>query len=134
MIRPNNRKQTQRNFNMDERTQFEQEQREFENLANEALDEACYYIQTKLGIQSGDYASLFFSDGVIVELFKKYINEEVYLNILSKEQLIDRLIQDDIKDSSKEFLEQIFRDGFLGYKNQTLDDLKSEWFQRLENR
>jgi len=119
---------------MDERTQFEQEQREFENLANEALDEACYYIQTKLGIQSGDYASLFFSDGVIVELFKKYINEEVYLNILSKEQLIDRLIQDDIKDSSKEFLEQIFRDGFLGYKNQTLDDLKSEWFQRLENR
>jgi hypothetical protein len=119
---------------MDERTQFEQEQREFENLANEALDEACYYIQTKLGIQSGDYASLFFSDGVIVELFKKYINEEVYLNILSKEQLIDRLIQDDIKDSNKEFLEQIFRDGFLGYKNLTLDELKSEWFQRLENR
>jgi hypothetical protein len=120
---------------MDEQTQFDKEQREFEGLANEALDEACYYIQRKLRVQTGDFASLFFSDGVVVDLFKKYINEEVYLNILSKDQLIERLIKDDIKkDFNGGFLDLILKDGFIGYKNQTLEELKADWFQRLENR
>jgi len=61
---------------MDERTQFEQEQREFENLANEALDEACYYIQRKLGVKSGDFASHFFSDGIVLNKLIQYIEEE----------------------------------------------------------
>ena len=66
---------------MDERTQFTREQKELEDLANEALDEACAYIQKKLGITTGDLASHFFSDGVVVDLFKKYIDEEVYWKI-----------------------------------------------------
>ena len=66
---------------MDERTQFTREQKELEDLANEALDEACAYIQRKLGITTGDFASHFFSDGVVVDLFKKYIDEEVYWKI-----------------------------------------------------
>ena len=66
---------------MDERTQFINEQKENEDLATEALDEACAYIQRKLGITTGDLASHFFSDGVVVNLFKKYIDEEVYLKI-----------------------------------------------------
>ena len=66
---------------MDERTQFINEQKENEDLANEALDEACAYIQRKLGITTGDLASHFFSDGVVVDLFKKYIDEEVYWKI-----------------------------------------------------
>jgi len=47
-------------------------------IATEALDEACAYIQRKLGITTGDLASHFFSDGVVVGIFKKYIDEEVY--------------------------------------------------------
>ena len=66
---------------MDERTQFINEQKENEDLAIEALDEACAYIQKKLGITTGDLASHFFSDGVVVDLFKKYIDEEVYWKI-----------------------------------------------------
>ena len=66
---------------MDERTQFTREQKENEDLAIEALDEACAYIQRKLGITTGDLASHFFSDGVVVNLFKKYIDEEVYWKI-----------------------------------------------------
>ena len=66
---------------MDERTQFTREQKEQEEIANEALDEACAYIQRKLGIKTGDLASHFFSDGVVVDLFKKYIDEEVYWKI-----------------------------------------------------
>ena len=66
---------------MDERTQFDREQREQEEIATEALDEACAYIQRKLGITTGDLASHFFSDGVVVDLFKKYIDEEVYWKI-----------------------------------------------------
>ena len=66
---------------MDERTQFTREQKELEDLATEALDEACAYIQRKLGITTGDLASHFFSDGVVVDLFKKYIDEEVYWKI-----------------------------------------------------
>ena len=66
---------------MDERTQFINEQKELEDLAIEALDEACAYIQRKLGIKTGDFASHFFSDGVVVDLFKKYIDEEVYWKI-----------------------------------------------------
>ena len=66
---------------MDERTQFINEQKENEDLAIEALDEACAYIQRKLGIKTGDFASHFFSDGVVVGIFKKYIDEEVYWKI-----------------------------------------------------
>lgn len=66
---------------MDERTQFDREQREQEEIATEALDEACAYIQRKLGVTTGDLASHFFSDGVVVDLFKKYIDEEVYWKI-----------------------------------------------------
>lgn len=66
---------------MDERTQFINEQKENEDLAIEALDEACAYIQRKLGITTGDFASHFFSDDVVVGIFKEYIDEEVYLKI-----------------------------------------------------
>jgi hypothetical protein len=71
---------------VDERTQFDREQREQEDIASEALDEACAYMQKKLGITTGDFASHFFSDGVVVDLFKKYIDEEIYLNVLTKKK------------------------------------------------
>jgi hypothetical protein len=120
---------------MDERTQFDREERELEDFAQNALDEACAYMQRKLGVTTGDFASHFFSDGVVVDLFKKYIDEEIYLNVLTKDQLIEKLIKDDIKtDFSQEFFDQILRTGFIGYQNQTLEELKNEWLQRLTNR
>jgi hypothetical protein len=119
---------------MDERTKFDREQREFEDLANEALDEACAYIQRKIGVETGDFASMFFSDGIVLNIFKKYINEEVYLNILTKNQLIQKLIENDIKDDPNgDFIGQVLRNGFIGYENKTLEQLRADWFQRLEN-
>jgi hypothetical protein len=119
---------------MNERTQFIREQKDFENLATEALDEACSHIQRKLGIESGDFASHFFSDGKVVEIFQKYIDEEVYLNVLSKEQLIQRLIEDDLHDVEPFFIPDILRYGFIGYQNQSFEELKKEWRQRICNR
>jgi len=104
-------------------------------LAEEALNLAVAHIQKELSVPNGDLASHFFSDEVVVDLFKKYIDEEIYLNVLNKDQLIEKLIKDDIKtDFNGEFLDLILRDGFVGYKNQTFEELKTEWFQRLANR
>lgn len=126
---------------MDERTQFINEQKEKEDLANEALDEACAYIQRKLGITTGDgktildFASHFFSDGIVVGLFQKYIDDEVYLNVLNKNQLIERLIKDDLHDDFEPiFITDILKNGFIGYQNQLIEDLRSELMQRLANR
>ena len=119
---------------MDERTQFINEQKENEDLANEALDEACAYIQRKLGVTTGDLASHFFSDGVVVGLFQKYIDEEVYLNVLNKDQLIERLISDDLHDVEPTTITRLLREGFIGYQNQPIEDLRSELMQRLANR
>ena len=126
---------------MDERTQFIRDEQDLEDLATEALDEACGYIQRKLGVTTGDFASHFFSDEVVVDLFKKYIDEEIYfdeeiyLNVLNKDQLIERLIKDDLHDDFEPiFIADILRNGFIGYQNQTLEELKNEWLQRLANR
>jgi hypothetical protein len=58
---------------MDERTAFIKEQKENEDLANEALDEAIHYIQRKLGIKSDDFASDFFSNGLVLKELVRYI-------------------------------------------------------------
>jgi uncharacterized protein YbcI len=116
---------------MDEKIAFNMEQKEIENIANEALDEACAYMQKKLGITSGDFASHFFDDGIVINLFNIYMKDEIYLHGMNKDKLIEKLIKDDIKtDFSQEFYDQILRDGFVGYKNQTLEELKTEWLQR----
>jgi hypothetical protein len=46
-------------------------------LAEEALNAACLTIQQKLGINDGGYASLFFSDNKIHDIFVKYICDEI---------------------------------------------------------
>ena len=63
---------------MDERTQFIREQKHIENLARDALDEAVYFIQSRLGIDSGDFASHFFSDGEVQQKLFEYAKEEYY--------------------------------------------------------
>ena len=61
---------------MNERTQFMREQKEIEFLAQEALDEAIYLIQQKLGIKHGDFAGHFFSDEIVLNKFIEYIEQE----------------------------------------------------------
>ena len=112
---------------MDEHTQ-----QNHEDLANEALDEACAYIQRKLGITSGDFASHFFSDGVVIDLLQKYIDEEVYLNVLlSKEQMIEALINDDLHDVEPSTIPRLLREGFVGYQNQSEEELRAELSRRV---
>ena len=61
---------------MDERTQFIEEQRNNEELALEALDEALAFIHKRIGIRWGDYASEFFSDGLVEKRLVQYIEQE----------------------------------------------------------
>ena len=54
---------------------------------------------------------------------------------LTKDKLIDLLIKDDLHDDFEPFfMTDILRNGFIGYQNQTLEELKNEWLQRLANR
>ena len=46
-------------------------------VADDALNEACYSMQTKLGITDGGYASVFFSDDKVMDIFKDYIEREL---------------------------------------------------------
>lgn len=49
-------------------------------LADEAANEAIRYIQEKLGVETGDFAGLYFSDehwNIIVEILEGYIKAEI---------------------------------------------------------
>jgi hypothetical protein len=61
---------------MDERSQFIQEQKDNEELAFEALDEALAFIHKRIGIRWGDFASEFFSDGLVEKRLLQYIEQE----------------------------------------------------------
>lgn len=53
------------------------DEKSVEELAEEALNAACYLIQTKLGVTDGGYASIVFSGDEVKQLFINYINGEV---------------------------------------------------------
>lgn len=52
-------------------------EREIDELAAMAVNAACLYIQTDMGIKTGDVASHVFSDGVVEGHFKSYIKTEL---------------------------------------------------------
>lgn len=52
-----------------------------EQLADEALDIAVRHIHDALGILTGDYAGIFFSDDVARNNFINYIREHDHANI-----------------------------------------------------
>jgi hypothetical protein len=59
---------------------------DIQNLAENALHEACRHIQDALGIQSGDTAGLFFTgarEEVVLDIFTAYIDTELMLKDLS---------------------------------------------------
>ena len=61
---------------MNDRSQFIEEQKDNEELAQEALDEALAFIHKRIGIRWGDYASEFFSDGLVEKRLVQYIEQE----------------------------------------------------------
>ena len=55
-------------------------QNEINDLAESALDVACYFIQEQLNVKTGDLAGLFFSGKpkeMIESIFKHYIKTEI---------------------------------------------------------
>jgi hypothetical protein len=51
--------------------------KQIDSLAYDALNEACYLMQNKLGITDGGFASVFFSDDKVINIFKEYIDREL---------------------------------------------------------
>lgn len=55
-------------------------QNEINDLAESALDVACYFIQEQLNVKTGDLAGLFFSGKpkeIILEVLQDYISQEI---------------------------------------------------------
>lgn len=55
---------------------------------------------------------------------------------MERSKLIQRLISDDIygwndTDGRDEFLATILAEGFVGYDNQTTEELQAEWKERV---
>jgi hypothetical protein len=55
---------------------------------------------------------------------------------MERSKLIQRLVSDDIygwgsTDSRDDYLGTILCDGFVGYNNQTTEELQAEWNERL---
>ena len=48
------------------------------DLAREALDAACLLIQERLGVETGDLASMFFDDDRVEDSFRNYIRSELH--------------------------------------------------------
>ena len=60
--------------------------KDIQNLAENALHEACKHIQDALGIQSGDTAGMFFTgdrEEIILDILTRYIDTELMLKDLS---------------------------------------------------
>lgn len=53
------------------------------------------------------------------------------MTTMEKEEIIKKLLEDDFdyirnNNSGDEYLEQLLINGFMGYNNQTIEELKSE--------
>ena len=51
---------------------------QIDDLAEEALNSACLAIQTRLGVDDGGFASMFFSDNEVKSKFIEYIKAEIH--------------------------------------------------------
>lgn len=58
------------------------------DLVEESLNEACLVIQTKIGIDDGGYAGMFFSDDIVRNKLKAYIIAELENKVEKLESLI----------------------------------------------
>jgi hypothetical protein len=51
---------------------------EITTLAQDALDAAARLIQDRIGVETGDFAGVFFSNGKMEEILQEYIREELH--------------------------------------------------------
>jgi hypothetical protein len=61
---------------------------DIQNLAENALHEACRHIQDALGVTTGDTAGIFFcgeNEAEIYEIFSKYIKTELWIKTYETE-------------------------------------------------
>ena len=59
---------------------------DIQNLAENALHEACRHIQDALGVTTGDTAGLFFTgdrEDIVIDIFTRYIDIELMLKDIS---------------------------------------------------
>ena len=61
---------------IEDQKQFIDEKQNDDELANEALDVALAFIQNRLGIETGDYAGMFFDNGHVQDQLIVYIKNE----------------------------------------------------------
>ena len=62
---------------------------DIQDLAENALHEACRHIQDHFGVKTGDTAGLFFSgleEEAIIEIFTRYIQTEIMVKSYEEEQ------------------------------------------------
>jgi hypothetical protein len=62
---------------------------DIQNLAENALHEACRHIQDALGVTSGQNASYFFSgekEDTIYQIFRQYIDDELMIKAYENEK------------------------------------------------
>lgn len=60
------------------------------------------------------------------------------MRVPGRQSIISRLIKDDYDtivnhDSDLQYIEMLMRNGFVGYDNQTDDDLKKEYKERFQD-
>ena len=62
---------------------------DIQDLAFNALSQACVHIQDHFGVKTGDTAGLFFSgleEDAIIEIFTRYIQTEIMVKSYEEEQ------------------------------------------------
>ena len=62
---------------------------DIQELAENALHEACRHIQDALGVKTGDTAGLFFcgeAEDTIYQIFRQYIDDELMIKAYENEQ------------------------------------------------
>ena len=69
-------------------------QENVQDLADQALNEACRHIQDVIGIQTGDVAGMFFTGenkDLIEEILREYINLELQIKTHESEELMGEI-------------------------------------------
>ena len=111
------------------------------DLAFEALNKACLHIQETLGIETGDFAGIFFS-GIegerIIDIFSNYISEELadkYQRNMEalQERFIDRTIQDMNDGDIYDYISAKLKADYDGNHDLFWKDIKESYPEMVED-
>ena len=117
------------------------ESEKINELAFEALNKACLHIQETLGIETGDFAGIFFS-GIegerIIDIFSNYISEELadrYQQNMEalQERFIDRTIQDMNDGDIYDYISAKLKADYEGNEDLFWRDIKESYPEMVED-